>query len=184
MTLLVLGLAVFIGIHLVPAMEGVKGALIGRFGDNGYRGVFSLVSVAGLVLIIFGYANAEWTTVYDPPLWGRHVTFLLVLIAFVLFAAANMRGRIRKMLKHPMLIGLCFWCVGHLLANGDLASVLLFGAFLAYGLVDMVLASSQGRIAVFEVKPIHDVMALVGGFAVYVAFMFLHQYIIGVPVVG
>lgn len=184
MTVLILGLVVFVGIHLVPSMAGVKSSLKGRFGDNGYRGVFSLVALAGLVLTIYGYATSGWVTVYDPPTWGRTVTFQLVLVAFILFAAANMRGRIRKALKHPMLIGLCLWCIGHLLANGDLASVLLFGAFLAYALVDMVLASSQGRIAVFEVKPIHDVMALVGGFAVYVGFMFLHEHVIGVPVVG
>ena len=183
MTLLILGLGLFVAVHFVPAMTGFKQSLKDRFGENGYRGLFSILSFAGLGLIIFGYANAEWTTVYDPPTWGRHVTLILVLLAFIFFAAANMKGRIRRTLKHPMLIGVTLWGTGHLLANGDLASVVLFGTFIAYSLIDIMLANAQGRVAVFEVKPVHDVMAVVGGLMVYIGFVFLHPYIIGVPVI-
>lgn len=183
MTLLIIGLIVFFAIHLVPAMTGLKQSLKGRFGDNGYRGVFSVISLIGLVLIIWGFATAEWADVYFPPDWGRHVTMAFVLVAFILFAAANMRGRIRKTLKHPMLIGILLWGCGHLLANGDQASVLLFGSFVAYAVIDMTLATAQGRVAQFEVKPVHDIMAVVGGVVVYGVFVFLHPYLIGVPVI-
>lgn len=183
MTLLLIGLGIFFAMHLVPVMTGIKAALKQRMGEKGYAGMFSLVSLAGLVLIVWGYANSEWVTVYDPPTWGRHVTLPLVAVAFILLASANMKGRIRKTLKHPMLIGIALWGTGHLFANGDLASVVLFASFVAYAIVDSVLATAQGRIAQFDVVPRHDVMALVGGLVAYVAFMFLHPYIIGVYVV-
>lgn len=183
MTLLISGLVIFFAVHLVPAMTGLKQSLKGRLGDNGYRGTFSIVSLIGIALIIWGFSQAEWADVYFPPDWGRHVNMVLVLVAFVCFAAANMRGRIRKTLRHPMLIGILLWGTGHLLANGDLASVLLFGSFVAYAIVDMALASAQGRIAQFDVKPAHDIMAVVGGAAVYAIFLFLHPYVIGVPVI-
>ncbi len=183
MTLLIIGLVIFFAIHFVPAMTGFKQSLKDRLGDKGYQGAFTAISFVGLGLIIWGYSQAEWVDVYFPPDWGRHVTMALVLVAFILFAAANMRGRIRKTLKHPMLIGILLWGAGHLLANGDLASVLLFGSFVTYAIIDMALATSQGRIAQFEIKPAHDVMAAIGGAAVYVGFVFLHPYVIGVPVI-
>lgn len=183
MTLLIIGLVIFFAVHLVPAMTGLKQSLKDRFGDNGYRGVFTVISLVGFVLIIWGYARAEWADVYFPPDWGRSVTMILVLLAFILLAAANMKGRIRKTLKHPMLIGILLWGAGHLLANGDQASVLLFGSFVAYAVVDITLASAQGRVAQFDVKPVHDIMAVVGGTAVYAVVLFLHPYVIGVPVI-
>jgi uncharacterized membrane protein len=183
MTILIIGLAVFFAIHLVPAMSGLKQALKGQLGDKGYQGMFTLLAFAGLGLIIWGYSRAEWVDVYFPPDWGRHVTMVLVFVAFILLAAANMRGRIRKTLKHPMLIGILLWGTGHLLANGDLASVLLFGSFVAYAVIDIALASAQGRVAQFEVKPAHDIMAVVGGAVVYAVFIFLHPYVIGVPII-
>ncbi len=109
MTLLIIGLVIFFAVHLVPAMTGLKQSLKDRFGDNGYRGVFTVISLVGFVLIIWGYARAEWADVYFPPDWGRSVTMILVLLAFILLAAANMKGRIRKTLKHPMLIGILLW---------------------------------------------------------------------------
>lgn len=183
MTKLLIGLVLFFAVHFVPAMTGVKQSLRDRFGANGYRGAFSLVSLAGFALIIWGYATAETSHVYAPPVWGRHVTMALVLLAFVCLAAANMRGNIRKTLRHPMLIGVALWGIGHLLANGDLVSVLLFGSFVAYAILDMVIATSQGRVAEFEVKPANDIVAVLAGVVAYAIFLFLHPYVIGVAVV-
>lgn len=180
---LVIGLVLFFAVHFVPAMAGLKQSLRNRLGANGYRGLFSLVSLAGLALIVWGYATAETSHVYTPPVWGRHATMALVLLAFICLAAANMRGNIRKTLRHPMLTGIALWGTGHLLANGDLVSVLLFGSFVTYAVLDMVIATSQGRVAQFEVKPAHDIVAVVAGAAVYVGFLFLHPYVIGVAVV-
>ena len=183
MTVLVAGLVVFFAVHFVPSMQGVKGALKSRFGEMGYAGAFSLVAFAGLGLIIWGFATAEWVTVYDPPVWGRTVTMLLVAPAFICLAAANMKGRIKNTLKHPMLVGVGLWGTGHLFANGDAASVVLFASFVAFSIVDIVVANAQGRVASFEVDPKQDVMAVVGGLAVYGIFLFLHPYVIGVHVI-
>ena len=183
MKLLIAGLVIFFAVHFVPAMPGLKRSLQERLGANGYRGAFSVVSLAGFALIIWGFSVAEWVDVYFPPEWGRHVTMVLVLLAFICFAAANMKGHIRKTLKHPMLTGIVLWATGHLLANGDQASVLLFGSFLVYSVVDMALATAQGRVAEFQPKPTQDIAAVVAGAVIYGVFVFLHPYLIGVPVI-
>lgn len=183
MTILIIGLIVFFAVHFVPAVTGLKQSLKDRLGANGYQGLFSLVAAAGLGLIIWGYAQAEWVTLYDPPVWGRHVTMLAVLAALICLAAFNLRGRIKKALRHPMLTGIALWAAGHLFANGDVASVLLFGSFLVYSLLDIMLANAQGRVAGIEVKPLHDVIAVAAGLVVYLVFIFLHPYVIGVPVI-
>lgn len=183
MTLLIIGLLLFFGVHFVPAAPGLKQSLTDRLGANGYKGVFSLVSAAGLGLIIWGYSRAEFVAVYDPPLWGRHVTMLLVLMAFICLAAFDLKTRIKRLLQHPMLIGIILWGAGHLLANGDLASVMMFGAFVAYGVADILLANAQGRVKESEVKPFHDLLAIVGGLVIYAVFIMIHPYVIGVPVI-
>lgn len=183
MTILIVGLVLFFAVHFVPSMTGLKQALTGRFGTNGYRGVFSVVATLGLVLIIWGFSRAEWIDVYEPPWWGRYLTMTLVLVAFICMAAFNLRGRIKRALRHPMLIGITIWGIGHLFANGDLASVLLFGSFVVFGILDIFLANAQNRVAVFEVKPMHDVLAVIVGTGAYVVFLFLHPYVIGVPVI-
>ncbi|MGI9414273.1 MAG: NnrU family protein [Hyphomicrobiales bacterium] len=183
MTLLIVGLIIFFTIHLVPALTGLKRSLIGRLGENGYQGVFSLVSAVGLGLIIWGYTRADFVAAYDPPAWGRHATMLLVLPAFICLAAFNLKGRIKKTLRHPMLVGIILWGTGHLLANGDMASVLLFGSFVAYAVLDILLANAQGRVKTVEVTPVHDLYAVIGGVVVYGVVVLLHPYVIGVPVI-
>ena len=183
MTLLIIGLLVFFGVHFVPAAAGLKQSLTGRLGENGYKGVFSLLSAVGLGLIIWGYSTAEFVTVYDPPEWGRHAAMLLVFLAIICLASFDLKTRIKRALRHPMLIGIILWAVGHLLANGDLASVLMFGAFVVYSLIDIQLANAQGRVKETEVKPFHDLFAIVGGLVVYALLIMAHPYVIGVPVI-
>lgn len=184
MTLLIIGLLIFFGIHFVPAAAGLKQSLTDRLGENGYKGVFSLLSAVGLGLIIWGYSRADFVAVYDAPAWGRHAAMLLVLLAMICLASFNLNTRIKRMLRHPMLVGIILWGVGHLLANGDLASVLLFGAFVAYAVTDILLANAQGRVKESEVKPYHDLIAVAAGVVVYGVFVVLHPYVIGVPVVS
>ncbi len=183
MSLLIIGLIVFYAIHMVPALPDVKARLIDRLGRNAYMGLFSIVALAGLGLIVWGYARANWVTVYDPMPWGRHVTMLFVLVALVCLSAFHLKGRIKKRLRHPMSIGIMLWALGHLFANGDLASVLLFGTFAVYSITSMGLANARGPAEDFDVKPRHDLIAAGTGAVIFVVLIGLHPYVIGVPVI-
>lgn len=193
MTLLVLGLVVFIGVHTVPMMTGLRDSLRARLGAGGYRILFTVVSLAGFALLVYGYgaARAEGPPIlYDPPVWMRHVTMLLMLPVFVLLVASGApTGRIKKAVKHPMVLAVKIWAFAHLLANGDLASVLLFAAFLAWGVVDRISlkrrpATLGGAAAAGAPSAAGDIVSLVVGLGLYLAFAFyLHELLIGVPVV-
>jgi uncharacterized membrane protein len=183
-TLLGLGLVLFLGTHLLPTMPGVRNALRERLGPMAYRGVFSLASLAGLVLIVVGYMNAgPREPLFAPWPAARALAPSAMFVAFVLFAAANMRGHIRRTLRHPMLLGTLLWSGIHLLANGDRAGTLLFGAFFAWALVDLISAIARGAVASFEPELKFDLMAIVGGALVAVGVAALHRVLFGVPVV-
>jgi uncharacterized membrane protein len=136
MTALILGLIVFLGAHSVRIFaEDWRGRQVARLGPQGWKGVYSLVSLAGFVLIVWGYglARAEPLPLWSPPVWTRHLAALLTLPAFVLLAAAYVPGtRIKAAVSHPMVLGVNIWAFSHLIANGTLADALLFGAFLAW----------------------------------------------------
>jgi uncharacterized membrane protein len=183
MTILIIGLIVFFAVHFVPGMPGLKQNLIDRFGDNGYRGLFSVAALAGLGLVIWGFSSAEFIEVFEPPAWGRHVTMVCVLLAMICLASSSFKGRIRKAISHPMLFGIGFWSLGHLFANGDLAALLLFGSFLVFAVIDVFLANAQNRIASFEPKAMHDLFAIIGGVVIYAVFFMLHPYVIGVAII-
>lgn len=138
MILLVLGLALFLGAHAFTMAREPRAALIRRLGEGPYKGAYSLVSLLGIVLVAYGFGQyrAEgWIDVWYPPVWTRHLALLLVWAAFVCFVAAYVPGRIKAALKHPMLAGVKFWALAHLLANGDLGSILLFGSILAWAVM-------------------------------------------------
>ncbi|MCW8195613.1 NnrU family protein [Proteobacteria bacterium 005FR1] len=180
MNLLVIGLIIFIGTHAIPTFTGLRSSLATRLGEKRYKGLFSLVALVGLVLIIIGKARAEFVFVYDPPSWGRHLTMLLVLIAFILLPAAHMPTNIKRFTRHPMLWGVTLWGVGHLLANGDLASVILFGSFALYSPLAMLSANHRGAKLQEQRVPLRkDLMVVVAGFVVYAVFLFAHPYLFG-----
>src|SRR5207248_9694473 len=138
MTLLVAGLALFLGIHLLPVVPPLRDALQGRLGANGYRGAFTIASLAGVVLIVVGYrAAGRGEQLFAPMPAAVAIAPYAVTLSFVLFAAANMRTHIRKALRHPMLLGVLIWAAVHLCANGDTRGTVLFGAFLVWALVDL-----------------------------------------------
>src|SRR3954451_18151497 len=179
MTLLILGLVLFLGIHAFTMARGPRARLRERLGEGAYKGFYSLVSVVGIVLSAVGfgrYRAAGYIPVWDPPVWTRHLTLLLVWFAFVAFAAAYLPGRIRSALKHPMLAGVKIWAFAHLLANGDLGSILLFGSVLAWAVVARIstkrrdVAAQHGGTAA-PAGWRNDVLAVVIGAAVYVAFV-------------
>ena len=182
MSILVLGLVVFFGVHLVPAFAPVRAALVLRLGANGYRAVFALVALAGLLLIIWGKARAEYAPLYDAPGWGRHAAQLLMLPALVLLPAAHMPGNIKRFTRHPMLWGVLLFALGHLLANGDLASVLLFGAFALYAPLAMLSANARGaKLATVPQPPVRDLRILAAGVIAYLLLAWLHPWLFGAP---
>ncbi|HBX96402.1 MAG TPA: NnrU family protein [Hyphomonas sp.] len=191
MPYLIAGLVVFFGVHLFSAFRSRKPGedLKQRIGYGPYMGLYSLISLIGLVLIIYGYDAARWMgSLYFAPSWGSHVNMALMLPALIFLVAANLpTGRIKKALKHPMLVAVKLWALGHLLANGEWNSIILFGSFLAYAVIDRIAVKKRGDNGPpgdVAVSNMGDIGALVIGTGVYVAFVFhLHQWLIGVPVV-
>jgi len=185
MLLLVAGLVVFLGIHLVPAFPRLRHIVADSLGEGRYKGLFSLISAAGLVLIVIGFARAPASErVFAPFPAAITAAPYAMTLAFILFAAANMRGHIRHVLQHPMLIGLLIWSTVHLLANGDLRGCLLFGGFLAYAILDLVSAGHRHAVKAFTPSTRYDVMAIVGGGMVALGVMALHGWLFGVRVVS
>ena len=191
MALLILGLILFLGTHLSTTARGNRAALIRRLGEGPYKGVYSLLSLAGFVLIVIGYGQYRaggTIPVWNPPLWTRHLALPLVWFAFVAFVAAYMPGRIKSMLKHPMLAGVKIWAFAHLLANNDLGSIILFGAFLAWAVAARISTRYRDEVVVHggPLEPPkglrNDALAVVIGTVAYFAFVvWLHPWLIGVP---
>jgi uncharacterized membrane protein len=184
MTLLVAAIVIFFGIHLVPTMTGLRDRLIGRLGQSGYRVLFALLSTASLVLLIFAFAKAPVVMVWSPPAWARWVAIVLMLPAFIFLVAAYVPGKIKAKLKHPFLVALKTWALAHLIANGDLASIILFGSFLAYAVFDRIALKRRpatGLVTAPETGPgRNDVISVVGGLLLYVVFLvWLHPLLIG-----
>lgn len=185
MALLIIGLIAFLGLHLLPAFPGYRERLVASLGRNGYRAAFSIASIAALALLVWGYAQAPFVDVWSPPLWTRHLAALLMAVALIALLAAFFPGRIKQRLKHPMLVAIKIWALAHLLANGDLASMLLFGGFLAYAVADRILVKRRGEMiaGVPGNAARNDAIAVVAGIGLYVAIvMWLHRLVIGVPV--
>jgi uncharacterized membrane protein len=191
LTIMILGLAIFLGVHLLTMMRGQRAALISALGENGYKGLYSLVSLIGLVLIVYGFARyrqGEWIDVWFPPVWARHLAALLVLPAVILVVASYVRGNIYLKLKHPMLAGVKLWALAHLIANGDLGSIILFGSILAWAVLDRISLKRRTDPGAppFPVGGTrNDVIAIAAGVALYLALgLWFHPYVIGIPVFG
>ena len=132
---LILGLVVFFAVHLVPSQPALKQGLVDRFGETAFKIGFGAIALIGLAAIVYGYHKMQVMpgknpVLWDPPTWTRHIAFLLMLPAMILLVAAYVPSRIRTAVKHPMLAAIKIWALAHLLVNGDLASLLLFGEFL------------------------------------------------------
>ena len=185
MAVLVLGLIVFFAPHLFSMFRGVRGRLVDRLGEGPYKGLYSVIVLIGLVLLVMGYADAPRIGIWMPPLWMQHLTMLLMLPVFILLVAANMPGHIKAKVKNPLLIATKTWALAHLLINGDLASILLFGMFLVFGVVDLIAVKRTGRSSVVTApKAVYDVVAVLAGLGIYALIVFwAHIHIAGVPLV-
>lgn len=186
MTLLILGLVLFLAAHSFTTMRDARAAAIGRLGELGYKGVYSLVSAAGLVLIVIGfgsYRGAGYIQVWSPPRALFHpIALLLLWFAFVALAAAYAPpSRIKSVLRHPMLVGVKAWALSHLLVNGDLGSMLLFGSLLAWAVYDRIALNRRADAGVAAVGwSWNDVLVVAIGTAGYVLMFWLHDSLIGV----
>jgi uncharacterized membrane protein len=187
---LIIGIVVFLGAHSFTTFRDQRAALIARIGPMAYRIGHALISLLGFVLIVRGFAHyraEDWIHVWTPPVWGRHLAILLMWFAFVSLASMGKRpGRIRGWLRHPMLVAIKIWALAHLLANGDLGGMVLFGSFLAWAIFDRIAVKRRGDIGAPRVAAFTraDAVALGAGTIAYVAMIFLHPLLIGVPVIG
>lgn len=189
MTILILGILLFLGTHTLTTLRPQRARLMVALGEKGYRGLYTAVSLAGLVLIVWGfgaYRAGGMIPLYDPPVWTRHLALSLMWFSFVAMATGPRPSRIRGWLRHPMLVGVKIWALAHLLANGDLGGLILFGSFLAWAVYDRIAVKRRGdmggeRLAAFTRA---DGFALGVGTVAYVAMLFLHPYLIGVAVIG
>ena len=135
LAVMIVGLVLFFGIHVLTTLRDLRGRIIAVTGELGYKMIYSLVAVAGLALIVWGfsvYRATGWIDLWYPPVAFRHITIALMLPAVILVVASYLRGKIYTTLKHPMLAGVKLWAAAHLLANGDLGSIILFGSVLAW----------------------------------------------------
>jgi uncharacterized membrane protein len=190
LVVLIIGLVVFLGSHLFITRRDARASAIARLGTNGYRALFSVVSIVGLALIVWGYAEYrahEWIAIWTPPAFMRHITELLMLLASIFIVAAFIPSHIKMWLKHPMLTAVKTWALAHLLVNGDLGSILLFGSFLAWGVFARIAAKRRGDNGpgVAPQSWRNDVTVVVFGVALFVALgLYFHPYVIGVKVFG
>jgi uncharacterized membrane protein len=190
MDILIAGLVVFFAVHSIAIVaDGWRQRMIERMGEWSWKGLYSVIAAVGLVLIIWGYglARQEPVVLYASPAWMRYVTAVLLIPVFPLLLATYLPGRIQSATKHPMLAATKLWAFAHLLANGTLADVLLFGAFLAWAVADRISLKRRAEPWVPRLPrtAANDVIAVVGGLGVYVAFtLWLHARLIGVSPLG
>jgi uncharacterized membrane protein len=183
MALFILGLIVFFVPHFAtPFARGWRERTIQRLGEGPYKGLYSLVSAVGFGLIVYGWRQADATALYSAPDWMRYVTQAFMLLAFVLLAAAYLpRGKIAHVVKHPMLASVKLWAFGHLLVNGEVRSLILFGSFLAYAAFDRIAVKRRGAPVPAEGPVRNDAIAVAVGVGAWFAVYFvLHRYIAGV----
>jgi uncharacterized membrane protein len=182
MILLAFGVLFTALLHLVAAIPSLKSRLKAAVGERAYGPVFGIASLVGIVIIVFGWRASDFVPVYDPPEWGRHANFLFTLVAFVCLGIFIFRGSLRQKLRFPMAFAAILWATGHLLANGDLASLILFGGFLAYALAHLAIGIANGVRPSPEVRAGHDLLSVLIGIALYGVMAQLHGALIGVPV--
>lgn len=187
---LILGLVLFFAVHLVPAFPDLRTRFRARLGEGAYKGLFLVVSLIGFALIVAGYGDARQAPIslWDPPVFTRHLAALLMLPVFPLLVAAYWKpGRIKAIVRHPMLAAVKIWALAHLISNGMLADLLLFGSFLAYGVFDRISVKKRELAGLIEIQQgpaSNDVVPVILGIILYaVTIVWLHEWLIGVQII-
>jgi uncharacterized membrane protein len=194
---MILGLVLFFGVHTLTTRRDLRALLIASGGEGSYKIGYALVSLLGLVLIVWGFAHYRadgmidvWEGSVSPKVLAglKHIAVALMLPAVILVVAAYIRGRIYTALKHPMLAGIKLWAAAHLLANGDLGSIILFGSFLGWAVFDRISLKHRADAGAPPIPvggPVNDLIAVAVGITAYLALAFaFHPVVIGVPVFG
>jgi uncharacterized membrane protein len=192
LAIMIVGLAVFLGSHTLVTLRPQRAALIARLGEGPYKGLFALASLVGILLIGYGfglYRADGYINIWMPPRWTRHVTALLVWPAIIAILAAYVPGEIKRVLKHPMLVGVKLWAVAHLISNGDLGSIILFGSILAWAIYDRISVKRRAdgpapAIAAGGGYRNDFIVVVVGTLVYFVLGFWFHPWVIGVPVFG
>jgi uncharacterized membrane protein len=182
MFILAAGVLLFVLLHGVAAVPRYKSQLKSRMGERWYGPVFGLASVAALAVIVLGWRSSDFVAIYEPRLWGWYVNYALTFIGFLCLGIFLFRGSYRQALRFPMGIATVFWAVGHLFANGDLASLILFGGLLLGSVAHMAVAMANGIRPTPEVRIGHNGLSLIFGAALYGIMTQLHPAVIGVPI--
>lgn len=182
MIILAAGVLLFALLHGVAAAPRYKSYVKSRTGERWYGPAFGLASLISIAVIVLGWRSSDFVVVYEPRLWGWYVNYAFTFIGFLCLGVFLFRGSYRQRLRFPMGIATVFWAVGHLFANGDLASLILFGGLLVGSVAHMVVAMANGIRPTPEVRAGHDVLSLVFGAALYGIMTQLHPAIIGVPI--
>jgi len=190
MVTLVIGLVIFLIIHSISIINhDWRNRIVEKFGIWLWQGIYSVIAVIGFVMIVYGYGmtRAHPQVLYTPPSWLQHITILLMIPVFPMLLATYLPGRINTKLKHPMLAAVKLWALAHLLANGTLADVLLFGAFLAWAVADRISLKHRtpATVPVAVRSKLNDTIVIVVGLLLYAAFVLgLHKWLIGVPLLN
>ncbi len=192
MSILIAGLIIFLSLHSVRIVaDGWRTEKLVQWGEGAWKGLYSVASIVGFALICWGYvlARQQPVVLWVPPVATRHIAATLMLIAMILLVAAYVPGNaIKSKLHHPMILGVKTWAVAHLLANGNVADVVLFGSFLAWAVACFIAARKRDRAAgtVYAAgKTVPTIITAVIGLIAYVGFVvYLHKWLIGVPVFG
>lgn len=188
MDFLITGLSLFIGIHLLPCFPALSDTLQEKLGPNTYKALFSIASLIGIGLMVYGLTQASVQTLYEPPSWGRHLAMLFMLPALYLFFSTS-RGpwpsSAKVVTAHPMSWGVTLWAGAHLLANGDIAHVLLFASLLIYSLISIASGQLRGQKPVLSQRPPlrHELLFIGAVISVYALLMFSHRYFTGMPLI-
>jgi len=180
MYLLILGLALFVGVHLLRELK-LREIAVNRLGTNAYKGVFSLVALSGLILIVWGKTASPFIMIYEPRYELRSITHFAMLPAFILVVAGNLPlSHLRSITLNPMLLGTAIWGAAHLWANGDLASGLLFGTLMVWAVIKFSTLAAARSTESGKPSLLWDAAALVGGFMLYSLVTIFHGQLFGI----
>ena len=178
MTALIIGVSLFIAIHLVPSIVPLRTALFEGMGEKAYKGVYSLMALIGLGLMIYGKAYAEYIHVWSPPEWSRYVAWVAMVPALILIVAANVPCNIKRFTPHPMMWSVLIWSTTHLFANGDQASIVLFAPLGVFAVIHIITANARGAVMQTEELPVAADMKVVAiGLVTYVMFAGAHSFL-------
>ena len=181
MTLLVIGLVLFIAIHMMPSVPALRTAAVDSLGDKGYQGAYSLLSLAGMVLIVYGMGEAPEVVLWETPEWAGIITLTLMPIAFIMITASFVPSSIKSITRHPMLWGVTIWALAHLAANGDLASLMLFSGLGLFSVVKILLIGAKKEPNLGDRMPLkNDIILVVAGLAQFALLLYFHEWVSGV----